>query len=258
MPNVIRTAGMNYVSAKPLPLDLARQLSWTNKIVVVSFGSSASKLPDKAMAAFLEAFAQFPDYAFVWKLPNADKYTLPKNIIALPWLPQNDLMGDNRTKLFISHCGSNGIHEAFYHAVPIIGFPFFGDQPANAFNVETKGYGLYLDIKTVTGDQLAQAMRRVMNDENIKRRLQKVSCIIKERPLPSETVAKAIEHVMKYGGEHLRPASIDMPLYELYMMDILAFILLCFTGILVVLYFVIRFLFRMICRKCTYKKRKAE
>ena len=44
----------------------------------------------------------------------------------------------------------------------------------------------------------------------------KASSIIKGRPLPSEMGAKAIEHVIQYGGKHLRPASIDMSMYELY------------------------------------------
>ena len=92
MPHVVTTAGVNFAPSKPLLPELSRQLKWTNDIVVMSFGSSAGKMPEKFVRVFIDAFRQFPDYAFVWKLPNADKYTLPKNIIASPWLPQNDLM----------------------------------------------------------------------------------------------------------------------------------------------------------------------
>jgi UDP:flavonoid glycosyltransferase YjiC (YdhE family) len=47
-----------------------------------------------------------------------------ENVLFLPWLPQNDLLGHPKTKLFITHCGKNGIFEALYHGIPMIGFPY--------------------------------------------------------------------------------------------------------------------------------------
>ena len=48
------------------------------------------------------------------------KSNAPDNVLAREWLPQNDLLGHAKTKLFISHCGANSQIEALYHAVPII------------------------------------------------------------------------------------------------------------------------------------------
>ena len=33
-----------------------------------------------------------------------------------------------KKKLFINHCGSNGLQELLIAGVPVIGFPVFGDQ----------------------------------------------------------------------------------------------------------------------------------
>jgi UDP:flavonoid glycosyltransferase YjiC (YdhE family) len=48
--------------------------------------------------------------SFVFGLGDVEKEM--ENVLFLPWLPQNDLLGHPKTKLFITHCGKNGIFEA--------------------------------------------------------------------------------------------------------------------------------------------------
>ena len=124
-------------------------------------------MPKTTTETFLKAFSNFPEYVFVWKLPNASMRceSSPPKYYPSSWIPQNDLLGHNKTKLFISHCGSNGLHEALYHAVPIVGFPLFAEQHHNAFNIETRGFGKYLDIRAVTSDELVRAMTVVLNNK---------------------------------------------------------------------------------------------
>jgi len=77
----------------------------------------------------------------MWRLRNKDNIEIPDNVLIADWLPQNEILANNNTKLFITHCGSNGQFESVYHAVPMIGFPIYMDQWYNAKRIESKGYG---------------------------------------------------------------------------------------------------------------------
>ena len=44
------------------------------------------------------------------------------------WIPQVELLGDKRTKLFVSHAGNHGAHESIMNGVPILAIPLFYDQ----------------------------------------------------------------------------------------------------------------------------------
>lgn len=100
---------------------------------------------------FLSAFAQFPDYNFLWKYekPIVD-FELPKNVFIRPWLPQSDILNHTKVKAFITHsgkgylcfccestifdfffCTSTGslsTFESIWRGVPMVGVPFAFDQ----------------------------------------------------------------------------------------------------------------------------------
>ena len=125
-------------------------------------------------------------------------------------------------KLFITHCGNNGQFEALYHAVPMIGFPQFVDQPYNAARIEHKGYGRGMDLHAFTADELTTNARTLIADGSFKERIRRASAIFASaRDTPGERAAYWIEHVTKYGGAHLRSAGNDLTLYQYYMLDVL-------------------------------------
>ncbi|MEQ2207715.1 hypothetical protein XENOCAPTIV_017401 [Xenoophorus captivus] len=86
---------------------------------------------------------------FVWK--ELDKY-------------YSEIKGHPKTKAFITHGGTNGIYEAIYHGVPIVGIPMFGDQPDNMVHMEAKGAALTVKLNTMTPESLIDAVDTVIND----------------------------------------------------------------------------------------------
>ena len=56
---------------------------------------------------------------------------MPPNLKALKWVPQNDILGHEKTKAFVSHMGINGAAEAAYHGVPIVAAPFTAERLHN-------------------------------------------------------------------------------------------------------------------------------
>lgn len=97
-------------------------------------------------------------------LPAETKIDLSSNIKVASWLPQNDILGHNQTKLFINHGGANGLMEAAYHGVPMICAPFFGDQYDNAHLARRKGFAEVVNLDTITADELVEVIIKVISN----------------------------------------------------------------------------------------------
>ena len=80
----------------------------------------------------------------------------------LPWLPQNDILGHPKTRLFIGHAGLNGMMESTYHGVPMICSPFFGDQFFNAKTAKQAGFAEELDLETTSAEEFASLIGKVL------------------------------------------------------------------------------------------------
>ena len=89
---------------------------------------------------------------------------LGKNIRAVDWLPQNDLLVHKDIKAFVSHVGHNSLYESAYHGVPVVAFPLYIDQHTNAKKVEHVGLGLAVDWKSTDAQQLFETIERVIDE----------------------------------------------------------------------------------------------
>ena len=74
------------------------------------------------------------------------------------------ILGHPKTRAFITHGGTNGIYEAIYHGIPVVGIPLFGDQFDNIVHLKTKGAAIRLDFLTMTSMDLHTALKTVIND----------------------------------------------------------------------------------------------
>ena len=80
------------------------------------------------------------------------------------WLPQNDVLGHPKTRLFIGHAGMNGMLEAGYHGVPMICVPFFGDQFENSVAAKHFGVAEILYQEQITENNLVNAINTVLHN----------------------------------------------------------------------------------------------
>ena len=225
MPNVKTVLHLQQLTTKPLPPEFQSFIDGAdNGIVIVSFGSIVT-LPSETKMKLLTAF-KMTKYRYIirdslQKNNNSDKFMFGT------WLPQFDLLRHENSKLLISHCGLNSLQESLFAGVPIIGFPIFADQPSNAGKVVRKGFGLKLELKSFSVQELAAAIDEVITNPSYKAKVEKASEIMKsERVPPIEEAAYWINHVLMFGGEHLRSNSQDIPLWKYLGLDIIAFFFL--------------------------------
>ncbi|XP_074660127.1 UDP-glucuronosyltransferase 2B17-like [Tubulanus polymorphus] len=227
MPNVVYAGGLNAKPGKPLPKEFEDFVVGAKRgVVVVSFGSMLSELPPEYARVFIEAFSKLKQRV-VWRyIPNGEleRVKLPDNVMVSKWLPQNDLLAHKNTKVFVTHCGSNGQTEAIYHGVPMLGVPIQGDQPYNAYRIVAKGFGLKVDFRRLNVNELITKINKLVDDPTYKTAVSKASRIFKSQPHPADHAAYWIEHVILFGSDHLKTAAHNMTSFQFLMFDIYAFL----------------------------------
>ncbi|XP_078581715.1 UDP-glucuronosyltransferase 2C1-like [Branchiostoma floridae x Branchiostoma japonicum] len=237
MPNMVNIAGHMAEEVKPLSEDLERfmQSSGDAGVVIVTFGSMIAAMPAETADMLAAAFARLPQKV-VWRYAGAPPPSLGSNTKTMQWVPQSDLLAHPKTKAFVSHCGYNGVSEAMYHGVPLIGMPLFGDQHDNIARVEARGMAVTLDIHSVTSDEVYQAITTVISDPRYKEKAKFVSTYRQDQPqLPMERAIWWIEHVIKHGGlPHLKSRAVELPFYQYYLLDVIALIVAVIAFVLLV------------------------
>lgn len=129
MPGLVDVAGLHIRPVKLLPENIKSFLdSATEGAIYFSLGSfmRSSEMPPDKMQSILSTFKKLK-MIILWKY-EAENIQFPENVMVQKWLPQNDILAHRNVKLFIQHGGVFGMQEAIYHAVPMLIFPFFGDQ----------------------------------------------------------------------------------------------------------------------------------
>ncbi|ESO01584.1 hypothetical protein HELRODRAFT_174542 [Helobdella robusta] len=160
-------------------------------------------MPKSTVAKFLRAFGALNETViaklYIDENDNELKSQIPSNVLTLNWLPQNDVLGHLSTKLFITHCGNNGQHEALYHGVPMLGFPLFAEQDVNCRRMHVLNFERTMNIFEFSDTELLN------------------------QPMTARgKILFWIEHVIKHGGDHLRSEAIDLPLYQFLCLDTVA------------------------------------
>ncbi|XP_053452685.1 UDP-glucuronosyltransferase 2B31-like [Nycticebus coucang] len=238
LPNVEFVGGLHCKPAKPLPKEMEDfvQSSGENGIVVFSLGSMVSNMTEERANAIAAALAQLPQKV-LWRFDGKKPDTLGPNTWLYKWLPQNDLLGHPQTKVFVTHGGANGIYEAIYHGVPMVGIPLFADQPDNMAHMRAKGAAVTLDFTTMSSADLLSALKTIINDPTYKQNAVRLSRIHHDQPMkPLDRAVFWIEFVMRHGGaKHLRAAAHDLTWVQYHSLDVIGFLLACGAAVLLFL-----------------------
>uniref|UniRef100_A0A2K5UZX6 UDP-glucuronosyltransferase n=1 Tax=Macaca fascicularis TaxID=9541 RepID=A0A2K5UZX6_MACFA len=257
LPNVDFVGGLHCKPAKPLPKEMEEfvQSSGENGVVVFSLGSMISNMSEERANMIASALAQIPQKV-LWKFDGKKPNTLGSNTRLYKWLPQNDLLGHPKTKAFITHGGTNGIYEAIYHGIPMVGIPLFADQHDNIVHMKVKGAALSVDIRTMSSRDLLNALKSVINEPIYKENAMKLSRIHHDQPMkPLDRAVFWIEFVMRHkGAKHLRVAAHNLTWIQYHSLDVIAFLLACVAAVIFIITKCCLFCFRKLAK--TGKKKK--
>lgn len=245
--------------AKSLPdeLDQFAQKAGDEGVILVSFGTVVGGMSDSLLKIMAETFSKLPQ-KIIWKLKPSDisKLTVSDNIKLLPWLPQNDILGHPKTRLFIAHAGLNGVLESAYHGVPMICSPFFGDQSRNAQIAKQAGFAEVVDLDATSAEEFVSLIQKVLTDPSYREKAQRISKSVQLLPRsPVKEAADWVEYTQAQGGlQFLRPRGLDLPFYKLFLLDVLFVVLL----VSVVVLLVIILMFRSVIRSLSGSSRKEK
>ncbi|KAL0155009.1 hypothetical protein M9458_049272, partial [Cirrhinus mrigala] len=210
MPNIVYMGGFQCKPAKPLPADLDKFVtsSGDHGLIIMSLGTLFSHLPQDITEEIAAAFARLPQKV-IWRHAGPRPVNIGNNTLLVDWLPQNDLLGHPQTKVFITHGGTNGIQEAIYHGVPIVGLPIVFDQPDNLSRMKVRGTAKLVDIAELDRTMFLQALEEVMYNSSYRENMQRLSKLHHDQPMkPLDRAIFWIEFVMRNkGASHLRTQS---------------------------------------------------
>ncbi|OAD65422.1 glycosyltransferase family 1 protein [Phycomyces blakesleeanus NRRL 1555(-)] len=80
------------------------------------------------------------------------------------WAPQYAVLNHPSTIMFMTHGGAGSLHEALFAGKRLVGYPFCGDQPGTARNIERSKLGAFVDYKK-SQLEANKAIERVVRDK---------------------------------------------------------------------------------------------
>ncbi|KAI7811924.1 UDP-glucuronosyltransferase 2A1-like [Triplophysa rosa] len=254
MPNIVYMGAFQCKPAKPLPGDLQEfvQNSQEHGLIVMSLGTLFRYLPQDITEEIAAAFAKLPQKV-IWRHTGPRPANIGNNTLLVDWLPQNDLLGHPHTKVFITHGGTNGIQEAIYHGVPILGLPLVFDQPDNLSRMKVKGTAKIVDVAELDRTSFSQALEEVLYNTSYRQNMGRLSRLHHDQPMkPLDRAVFWIEFVMRNGGApHLRTQSFRMSWIAYHSLDVIFTLLIISAMFCFLIYLLIRYL----CLKIVFKKK---
>lgn len=257
MPNTIDIGEVIIQDTNPLSKEWSTLIdSISRPIVIVSLGSFCSNIPKKTSLEFCKAFTAMRQFFFIWKVNELD-LCKGENIYSTKWIPQKELLSNNKVKVFVTHAGLNSIIETSYYGIPVVSIPIFADQVFNAKMAENNEFGITVFLSTLTSDSLIKAITEINETPKYLKNIKEISNMLKMKFKSSYSMKKVtyvIDHVIKYGDKKLKSSAFQLNLIQFFMIDVIFVIfislsLAILTGIFCTCYF---------CKRCICKRFKVK
>ncbi|KAF8371737.1 hypothetical protein PRIPAC_78166 [Pristionchus pacificus] len=195
--------GIGLPTPKPLKKELDNMLNLAAKgNVIFSFGTQIGpeKITPELQRVFVNTFKRFPEYNFLWKFDGKTVMNA-SNVFNLDWMPQTDLLYDDRVHAFISHFGLNSFTETACAGVPAVAIPLFGDQHHNARRAVALGAAVMVRKTEITEANLYEALAKVLRDERYRKRAKEIASMISALPdTPQRIFLEGIEFAAKFNN----------------------------------------------------------
>ncbi|KAB0790863.1 hypothetical protein PPYR_14950 [Photinus pyralis] len=263
VPAVVQIGGDGFHRSPPRPLPQDIQLvldAATGGFIYFSLGTNVRSefLGEKTIDMMLGVFAELP-FTVLWKF-GGNISRKPRNVVVAKWLPQEDVLRHPNIKLFITQGGQQSMDEAIQSHVPMLGIPFFGDQPFNVRKMVNRGFGLGLNYKNLERESFRQAIVEVIGNSKYRNTVTKLAQLARDQPMSG--LEKAIwwtEYVIRHkGAKHLRSPLLDLPWYQYLLLDVIGALLLGLSLSLLTIAFVCRSLIRLVRKKSTSSEKKSS
>jgi hypothetical protein len=218
---------------------LTNFLSKYKRTVYISQGTIVKVI---RIETFKALFETFKDIGFILAVKKDTKIDLPPNVLVQEWIPQNDVLGDERIVGFITHGGLNSLLESLYHGKPMIVMGTNIDQINNAVIVNYRKYGHGItNEKDITLENLIPMLKDLLENKEYTVNCQKAAGFIKHED-GKEKFYTWITYILEHGYSHLLiPTYSTFNFIQLQNLDVL---LIFVTGI-----YLVYKLFRMLFRK---------
>ncbi|XP_046658306.1 UDP-glycosyltransferase UGT5-like isoform X2 [Homalodisca vitripennis] len=253
VPGYIEVGGLHILPLKPIVKDLDKYLNEsTEGAILFSMGSvlQSSSFPPAKRQAIMDAFAELP-VRVVMKWEDDTLPGKPDNVRLSKWLPQRDILAHPKIVAFMGHGGLLSTSEAVYCGIPMVLIPMFGDQPNNVAHLAASGAAVKLSYNDITKETVLKALRAVLYDSRYKESAKLLSERFRDRPMsPLDTAVYWTEYVLRHNGaRHLRSAAVDMPWYQLWLLDVALVLLAGLASVLFVVFWLARRVANFISRR---------
>ena len=129
---------------------------------------------------------------------------MPEHFSGAEYLPQTAVL--RHADVVITHAGNNTVTESIHFGCPMVALPIFWDQHDNAQRVDECNFGIRLNTYGHEPDQLAAALRRLLEERELRGRLAAISRRLQESP-GTVRAAEAIERVASGAVAPAAPAA---------------------------------------------------